>query len=196
MSALELAELILERRKKRKKRKRLDEAVPENRKNKHRRILRIESESSDDDILIMEPKPKTPAENKISDSGISDKIVPSRTPQEKVVPNRTPKETIVPQEKVVPNRTSQEKPALNRTPQGNKSQTVPRSRNSDKVSSSSKKQTNKQIVFISAKQLACALEITTALRAKHNIHVIIRSYLGADYIVSWRTGINRITLSG
>lgn len=52
------------------------------------------------------------------------------------------------------------------------------------------------LVFIGSRHIASAPEVTIALRAKFKFRVDVRSCPGADFIVSWRMGINRICLSG
>lgn len=54
----------------------------------------------------------------------------------------------------------------------------------------------KLVLFVASRQIASAPDITTVLRAKWNVLVHVRSAPEADYIVSWRVGINRIQLSG
>jgi hypothetical protein len=49
---------------------------------------------------------------------------------------------------------------------------------------------------MATRQVASAPEITTALRAVHNIMVLVRSLTDADYVISWKLGVLRVLMSG
>jgi hypothetical protein len=49
---------------------------------------------------------------------------------------------------------------------------------------------------MATRQVAGASEIATALRAAHNIVVLVRPVTEADYVISWRLGVLRVTMSG
>jgi hypothetical protein len=51
-------------------------------------------------------------------------------------------------------------------------------------------------IVMTTRQVACAPEIATALRAVHNIIVLVRSVTEADYVISWKLGVLRVTISG
>jgi hypothetical protein len=49
---------------------------------------------------------------------------------------------------------------------------------------------------MTTRQVASAPEIATALRAVHNIIVLVQSIKEADYVISWKLGVLRVMMSG
>ena len=49
---------------------------------------------------------------------------------------------------------------------------------------------------MATRQVASAPEIAAALRAVHNINVLVRSVTEADYVISWQLGVLRVRMSG
>lgn len=213
MSALELAELILERRKKEKKRKRQEEVEITVKKPKRRRFVAFESGSSEDEkidacdkitercVNMSEVRTK---ENATSVKNPVERFV-NRASTPKKVPEVRTKEDIISVSKV--NEWGANQPSTSKNLPGLR--TEESFINADKlnVGQNSKSKVRKSDVkicteqtkpsiFIASRQIASAPEIATSLRAKWNVQVHVRSLPGADFIVSWRLGINRITLSG
>jgi hypothetical protein len=49
---------------------------------------------------------------------------------------------------------------------------------------------------MATRQVASAPEIATALRAVHNINVLVQSVTEADFVISWQLGVLRVKMSG